>query len=148
MNEAVTAVLLQNITVMSLGRSTEVVIPGAPNQPAAPSSSATRAATLLVTPDQAAKLEFARQQGKISLSLRNPLDSAIDSENDAVITASDINVGDGPDKRRRKGKGGPIPNVKNDEVWKQLTSGQPVVDGSDGTLAAAPKSEGSAERTV
>ncbi len=139
MNEAVTTVLLQNVTVMGLGRMTEVsVAAGAPGAPP-PSSSATRAATLLVTPEQAAKLEFARQLGKISLALRNPLDGAVDQENEPVVTASDLNVGDGPNKMRRKGKMGPVPNVKNDEVWKQLTAGQPVVMGTDGTLAAAPK---------
>jgi pilus assembly protein CpaB len=138
MNEAVTAVLLQNITVMGLGRNTEVTVAGAPGQPSQPSSTATRAATLLVTPEQAAKLEFARQQGKISLTLRNPLDTAVDQENDSVITASDLNVGDGP-SRRRRGKGGLIPNVKNDDVWRQLTAGQAVVLGSDGNLVPAPK---------
>ncbi|MBI4908597.1 MAG: Flp pilus assembly protein CpaB [Acidobacteria bacterium] len=139
MNEAVTTVLLQNVTVMGLGRNTEATITGAPGAQPAPVSSGSRAATLLVTPDQAAKLEFARQLGKISLALRNPLDTAVDQENEPVITAADLNVGDGPNKMRRRGKGGPIPNVKNDEVWKQLTAGQPVVMATDGTLAPAPK---------
>ncbi|MBI3210108.1 MAG: Flp pilus assembly protein CpaB, partial [Candidatus Solibacter usitatus] len=55
MNEAVTTVLLQNITVMGLGRTTEAAsVQATPGQAAAPSSTAARAATLLVTPDQAA----------------------------------------------------------------------------------------------
>src|SRR6185295_16163307 len=87
-----------------------------------------------------ARLEFARQQGKISLSLRNPLDSTIDAENEPIITAEDLKIdfGNGRGIRGRKGKG-PIPNVKNDEVWKRLTSGEPVVMGADGSIVAAPK---------
>ncbi|HUQ94305.1 MAG TPA: Flp pilus assembly protein CpaB [Bryobacteraceae bacterium] len=128
MNEAVTTVLLQNVVVMSMGRSTEVaVVQGAPGQAPPPSSSATRAVTLLVTPEQAAKVEFARQQGKISLTLRNPLDSSVDEEdNEPVITASDLNVGNGPRRMRGRGSMGPLPNVRNDELWKRLTAGEPV----------------------
>ncbi|MBI3207693.1 MAG: hypothetical protein HYZ37_02180, partial [Candidatus Solibacter usitatus] len=91
-----------------------------------------------VTPEQAAKLEFARQQGKISLALRNPLDTAItDAEHEPVITASDLNVGSGP--QRRRGKGGPVPNLNSDDVWKRLTSGQPVVMTPTGDIVNAPK---------
>jgi Flp pilus assembly protein CpaB len=142
MNEAVTTVLMQNVVVMSIGRSTEVsTVQGVPGQPA-PSASATRAATLLVTPEQSARLEFARQQGKISLALRNPLDMTVDQENDSVVTAEDLNIesgGAGRTMRRGKGRTGPVPNVKNDEVWKRLTSGEPVVMNTDGSIVAAPK---------
>ncbi|MBL8218074.1 MAG: Flp pilus assembly protein CpaB [Bryobacterales bacterium] len=144
MNEAVTAVLLQNVVVMSIGRNTEASpVAGAPGAPPASTSvTATRAATLLVTPDQAAKLEFARQQGKISLALRNPLDATVDEENEPVVTAEDLNIGE--TSRRVRGKnlargGGPVPNVKNDEVWKRLTSGEPVVMNPDGSIVPAPK---------
>ncbi|MBL8173175.1 MAG: Flp pilus assembly protein CpaB [Bryobacterales bacterium] len=144
MNEAVTTVLLQNVVVMSIGRNTEAGAVGAPAAAgggAAPSVTATRAATLLVTPDQAAKLEFARQQGKISLALRNPLDSTVEEENEPVVTAEDLNIGE--TSRRVRGKnlarGGPTPNVKNDEVWKRLTSGEPVIMNPDGSIVPAPK---------
>src|SRR4030095_10413679 len=59
MNEAVTTVLLQNVIVMAMGRNTEVAtvgaVPGQGTASVAPSSNS-RAATLLVTPSQAAKL--------------------------------------------------------------------------------------------
>lgn len=139
MNEAVTTVLLQNVVVMSIGRNTEATaVSGAPST--STSVTATRAATLLVTPDQAARLEFARQQGKISLALRNPLDPTIEEENEPVVTAEDLNIGE--TTRRVRGKnvaGGPVPNVKNDEIWKRLTSGEPVVMNPDGTIVPAPK---------
>jgi pilus assembly protein CpaB len=141
MNEAVTTVLLQNVVVMSIGRATEVsTVQGVPGQ-APPSASATRAATLLVTPEQSARLEFARQQGKISLALRNPLDMTVDHENDSVVTAEDLNIDGGGQRSLRRGKGrtGPVPNVKNDEVWKKLTSGEPVVMNTDGSIVSAPK---------
>jgi len=143
MNEAVTAVLLQNVVVMSIGRNTEASpVAGAPGAPPASTSvTATRAATLLVTPDQAAKLEFARQQGKISLALRNPLDTTVDEENEPVVTAEDLNIGE--TSRRVRGKnlarGGPVPNVKNDDVWKRLTSGEAVIMNPDGSIVPAPK---------
>lgn len=142
MNEAVTTVLLQNVVVMSIGRNTEAGAVGAPAgaNAAPPSVTATRAATLLVTPDQAAKLEFARQQGKISLALRNPLDTTVEEENEPVVTAEDLNIGE--TSRRARGRGlakGPLPNVKDDAVWKRLTSGEPVVMNPDGSIVPAPK---------
>ena len=72
--EAMTVTVLEDIEVLSIGRSVEVPIAAAPGtkQPARPSN---QTATLLVTPDQARKLELAKNQGKISMSLRNPLDS-------------------------------------------------------------------------
>ncbi|MBS1827390.1 MAG: Flp pilus assembly protein CpaB [Acidobacteria bacterium] len=145
MNEAVTTVLLQNVVVMSIGRNTEAAaVAGAPGAPAPTTSSvtATRAATLLVTPEQAARLEFARQQGKISLALRNPLDTAVDEETETVVTAEDLNIGE-TTRRIRGGKnlarGGPMPNVRNDDVWKRLTSGEAVVMNPDGSIVPAPK---------
>lgn len=139
MNEAVTTVLLQNVVVLSIGRLTEASpVQGAPAQTGA-ASSGTRAATLLVTPEQAAKLEFARQQGKISLALRNPLDTTINEENEPVVTASDLNVGTGP---RRPGKSwSAVPNIKDDEVWKRLIAGEAVTIRPDGKVEAAKPEE-------
>ncbi|MCS7026126.1 MAG: Flp pilus assembly protein CpaB [Bryobacteraceae bacterium] len=134
MNEAVTTVLLQNVRVLSIGRMTEMTavqgVQGAPGQPApSTSSTATRAATLLVTPEQAAKLEFARQQGKISLALRNPLDTEVVQDQDQpIVTAEDVGVGIGPRLRRGGPLAGRVPNLRNDEVWRQLTGGAPRLD--------------------
>lgn len=133
MNEAVTTVLLQNVTVMSIGRMTETAtVQGAPGQTSTTTSStATRAATLLVTPEQAAKLEFARQQGKISLALRNPLDTEVAEDKDQpLVTAEDVGVGLGPRLRRGAPLAGRVPNLRNDEVWRQLTGGQAAREGS------------------
>jgi pilus assembly protein CpaB len=76
--EAMTVTVLEDVEVLSIGRSIDV------QQVSAPGGAATKAAprpanqtaTLLVTPDQARKLELAKNNGKISLALRNPLDSA------------------------------------------------------------------------
>jgi len=94
MAEAVTTTVLQDITVLSIGRVTEVTATpppaaGSSSTPAlapAPASSQTRAVTLLVTPEQAEKVELAKNEGKVSLSLRNPLDK--DSMTDAGATTT------------------------------------------------------------
>ena len=68
MAEAITSTILQNVRVLAVGHSVQqnqVVDPKAPRVPVA---------TLVVTPEDAQKLELAKNQGKISLSLRNPLD--------------------------------------------------------------------------
>jgi pilus assembly protein CpaB len=142
MNEAVTTVILQNVVVMAIGRMTEAsTVQGVPGQQQ-PSSSGTRAATLLVTPEEAARLEFARQQGKISLALRNPLDPSTEEDEEPVITATDLNIGTGP-RRLPGGRLAPqMPNLKSDEVWKRLTAGEPVALNPDGSIApVTPKPE-------
>jgi len=71
MAEAMTATLLENIKVLAFGRITQVgqvVDPKLPKMPVA---------TLVVTPEQAQRLELAKNEGRISLSLRNPLDKSL-----------------------------------------------------------------------
>src|SRR3954464_9567156 len=68
MAEAVTSVILQNIKVLAIGRLVQMgqtLDPKAPRMPVA---------TLLMSPEDTQKLELAKNQGKISLALRNPLD--------------------------------------------------------------------------
>jgi pilus assembly protein CpaB len=70
MAEAVTAVILQNIKVLAIGRLVQMgqtLDPKAPKMPVA---------TLLMSPEEAQKLELAKNEGKISLILRNPLDQS------------------------------------------------------------------------
>jgi pilus assembly protein CpaB len=70
MTEAITSTILQNVKVLAIGHSVQLgqtVDPKAPKVPVA---------TLVVTPEEAQKLELAKNQGRISLSLRNPLDSS------------------------------------------------------------------------
>ncbi len=89
MAEAVTTTILEDVVVMSMGRNTEAQ--SGPVDPRA-NRPQTQAATLLVTPEQARKLELARNQGKISLALRNPLDRGVATAS-AATTAEDLNVG-------------------------------------------------------
>jgi pilus assembly protein CpaB len=78
MTEAVTTTILEDIVVLAMGRTTEA--PSAANTPSAAAVNAGTAAaraltaTLLVTPEQTRTVELAKNQGRISLSLRNPLD--------------------------------------------------------------------------
>ena len=68
MSEAITTTILQDVKVLSVGRKVrpgEKVDPKAPKLPVA---------TLLVSPEDAQKLELAKNQGKVSLVLRNPAD--------------------------------------------------------------------------
>lgn len=70
MTEAITSTILQNVKVLAIGHTVQVgqtVDPKAPKVPVA---------TLVVTPEEAQKLELAKNQGRISLSLRNPLDTS------------------------------------------------------------------------
>ena len=80
MSEAITITLLQNIKILSVGRK---VRPGEKLDPKAPKLPV---ATLLVTPEEAQKLELAKNQGKVSLVLRNPADSERLSKTDPVTT--------------------------------------------------------------
>jgi pilus assembly protein CpaB len=121
MAEAVTTTVLEDVIVLAIGRNTEVTPTPAPatgTTTTAPVVSGTtqRAATLLVTPEQARKLEWAKNQGKISLSLRNPLDKAVSGESRAT-TALDLDLGS-----MIRGKRGP--NVGDSKMWAQLTGQQ------------------------
>lgn len=110
--EAVTSTILEDITVLSIGRVTEVsqnAVPGAARP-------ANTAATLIVTPEQAKKIELAKNEGKISLSLRNPLDHS-DSLDTAPTTAEALNVGDFAGRARRRNG----PNMRDPKAWDKLT---------------------------
>jgi len=73
MDEASTSIILQNVRVLSVGKAAPI---GQSTQAAAAEARAPRTpvVTLLLMPEDAEKLELAKNQGKISLSLRNPLD--------------------------------------------------------------------------
>jgi pilus assembly protein CpaB len=69
MAEAVTTTILEDVKVLSTGKQLptgQTVDPRAPKSPVV---------TLVMSPADAQKLELAKNQGKISLSLRNPLDT-------------------------------------------------------------------------
>lgn len=88
MAEALTTTILEDVIVLSIGKTTEIQQGTAGVQPT--SSPATRAVTLLVTPDEARKLELAKNQGRLSLALRNPLDrSKLESKEAVTVEAID-----------------------------------------------------------
>ena len=112
MAEAVTTTILENIVVLSVGRVTEVnsldsKAPRPQNQ----------AVTLLVSPEEARKIELAKNQGTISLSLRNPLDRS-PSIDGVPTTAESLDV-----DALNRGKRGL--NVRDPKVWAQLTGQEP-----------------------
>ena len=74
-----------------------------------------QAATLLVTPEEAKKLELAKNQGKISLALRNPLDRST-IEDDTPATAFDLDPMIATRMAARRRPGGTA-NVRDDKVW-------------------------------
>ena len=75
--------------------------------------------TLLLTPPDAQKLELAKNQGKVSLSLRNPLDSISTADGSPITTeVLDPNVNARTAMARRRvgrPRGAPDPNV-----WQEL----------------------------
>jgi pilus assembly protein CpaB len=74
--EAVTTTILEDVVVLAIGRTTETASASttAANAAQAAARPPAQSATLLVTPEQTRKLELAKNQGRISLALRNPLD--------------------------------------------------------------------------
>jgi pilus assembly protein CpaB len=113
MAEAITSTILQNIRVLAVGRSlfpNQVIDPKAPKMPVA---------ALLVTPEQAQKLELAKNEGKISLSLRNPLD-AKDELDGSPVTTEVLDPDGEARNRKRRGR-----NVEDPSVMAALKAPPP-----------------------
>ena len=122
LREAVTTTILQDVVVISIGKLTEV---GQQLDPKAVRPM-TQAATLMVTPEDANKLELAKNQGKISLALRNPLDKSVMEASSVTAESLDPNLFAGSARAIRSGiAGGKIPDVRNDKVWSQITGLNP-----------------------
>src|SRR3984957_11389377 len=93
-SEAVTSTILEDVVVLAIGRATE-----SPNSSAASKDAVTQAvsrpasqsATLLATPEQARMIELAKNLGKISLALRNPLDKT-QLADDTATTPEDLGL--------------------------------------------------------
>jgi pilus assembly protein CpaB len=138
MREAVTTTILQDVVVISIGKLTEV---GQQLDPKAVRPM-TQAATLMVAPDDANKLELAKNQGKISLALRNPLDKSVLGTSSVTAESLDPNMFAGTSRAIRSGiAGGKIPDVRNDKVWSDIT-------GVSAAPAAAAKKEPPKPRLV
>ena len=126
MTEALTSTILEDITVLSIGRTTEVQTTVDPKTGAttsvAPGGTTTqnRAATLLLSPDESRKLELAKNQGKISLALRNPLDR---SHSEQLQTTTGESIDPYAFMRdRKKGRFIPRPgvNINDPKAWASL----------------------------
>jgi pilus assembly protein CpaB len=122
MKEALTSNIIQDVMVLSIGRIVEANDPKIAQQ----NTQQSRAATLMVTPEQAAKLELAKNQGKVSLVLRNPLDKEAVTMTSATAEALDPDIFAGATRAmKRNMSSGAIPNVRDDKVWAQLTGTAP-----------------------
>ncbi|MBI1896005.1 MAG: Flp pilus assembly protein CpaB [Acidobacteria bacterium] len=129
--EALTTTLLQDVVVLSIGKLTEA---GQTVDPRA-ARSQQQTATLMVTPEDARKLELAKNHGKIGLVLRNPLDrSLLEDPNPMTASAIAPNLGAQAGRILRTG----APNIRDPKVWSELT-GMPSPNAAP--AAAAPKPE-------
>lgn len=131
MAEAVTTTVLEDVVVLSIGRTVEVAAPAAGQAggaaPTVAPSTGNRSVTLLVTPEQARALELAKNQGKISLALRNPKDT---SKDDNVLSATSEQIDPGLPLRTAKARllsGARVnpralnmTNLKDDKEWAAL----------------------------
>src|ERR1039458_9300870 len=115
MLEATTSTILQNVKVLSTGRTVAV---GQAIDPKAPKSPTV---TLVLLPDDAQKLELAKNEGRISLSLRNPLDSAQSASTEPLTTeALDPTLSERL-ARARRGRTPVKANLEDPKVWQELT---------------------------
>jgi pilus assembly protein CpaB len=79
--EAMTVTVLEDIEVLSVGRNIQATsATSAQKGTPAPGGGQNRTVTLIVNPEQAQKIELAKNQGRISLSLRNPTDRGVQQE--------------------------------------------------------------------
>jgi len=137
MAEAVTSTVLEDVIVLSIGRNVEAAGAAAAGTPGATATAApstgNRSVTLLVTPEQARVVELAKNQGKISLSLRNPKDTA---KSDEVLSATSETIDPGLMLRTAKARAMStgrmpsraamnIPNLKDDSAWAALVGEDP-----------------------
>jgi hypothetical protein len=101
----------------------QTIDPKAPKMPVA---------TLLMTPEDAQKLELAKNEGKVSLTLRNPLDQT--SIPDLQPVNSDVldPVISARMARARRGRTtnirGKVPNLDDPRVWQELTGEKKLKD--------------------
>ena len=124
MAEATTSTILQNVRVISTGRTIQagqVVDPKAPKSPTV---------TLVLTPDDAQKLELAKNQGKIGLSLRNPLDTLQNASTEPLTTEVLDPMISARTARARRGRTTNVSraNLEDPRVWQELTGEKKPVD--------------------
>ena len=122
MAEAITTTILQNVRVLSTGRAAQPAQPGQPAAAPDPRTPRAPVVTLVLTPPDAQKLELAKNQGKISLSLRNPLDTTQSATNAPVTTE----ILDPQINQRmalaKKGRVASKQAVEDPAVWQELAA--------------------------
>jgi pilus assembly protein CpaB len=132
MAEAITSTILQNVRVLAIGRSLSVTpTTTTATESKGPAAPKTSAATLVVTPADAQKLELAKNQGKISLTLRNPQDTANAEAGGPVTTEVLDPVISARLARARRGRTTNIhgnPNLDDPKVWQELTGEKKLQD--------------------
>jgi pilus assembly protein CpaB len=130
MAEATTSTILQKVRVLSTGRLLAAGQTADPRTPKSP------VVTLVLTPEDAQKLELAKNEGRISLSLRNPLDPS-ESVNNGPLTTEVLDPLAGARTRRNRAAAGGNPDdvrvlpdlskVKRDEDGKKKEVEKPRV---------------------
>jgi pilus assembly protein CpaB len=126
MAEATTSTILQNVKVLSAGRAVQA---GQAPDPKAPRSQS-QVVTLVLKPEDAQKLELAKNEGKISLSLRNPLDGSEDASTEPMTTEVLDPMISARLARARKGRTTAVgrANLEDPNVWQELTGEKKAVD--------------------
>jgi pilus assembly protein CpaB len=130
MAEATTSTILQNMKVISIGRSMQSGSTASAADTRATAATAAKVVTLVLRPDDAQKLELAKNQGRISLSLRSPLDQAL-SENTEPITTEVLDpMISARLARARRGRTTNInrANLEDPNVWQELTGERKPAD--------------------
>jgi len=132
MAEATTSTILQNVEVLSIGRTVQGAQTAPSDAKATTNLSPTtaRVVTLVLLPTDAQKLELAKNQGRISLALRNPLDSA-QAENTEPITTEVLDpMISARLARARRGRTTSVTraNLEDPNVWQELTGEKKPVD--------------------
>jgi pilus assembly protein CpaB len=126
MAEATTSTILQNIEVLSIGKSLQA------GQAADPKAATTKSpvVTLLLNPLDAQKLELAKNQGRISLSLRNPTDASADVSTEPITTEVLDPMISARLARARRGRTTALgrANLEDPNVWQELTGEKKTID--------------------
>ena len=121
MAEAATSTILQNVKVLSTGRAAPTATAGQAPQAVDPRTPRSPVVTLVLTPYDAQKLELAKNQGKISLSLRNPTDGTRAAEPGPLTTeVLDPNLATRIALARR-GRAGGRGGLDDPKLWQDLT---------------------------
>lgn len=128
MAEAITSTILQNVKVLAMGRNLSMGIEKAVDLK---TPQKVTVATLLVTPQDAQKLELAKNEGRISLTLRNPQD-ALSADSGGPLTTESLDpVVSARLARARRGRTTNLkgsPNLDDPKVWQELTGEKKIQD--------------------